>query len=39
MKRPILKITGDISVNGCFENANKTSEFIKFRIFAVFLIR
>ena len=35
-KRPIFKITGDFSENACFENHNKTSEFMKFRRFAVF---
>ena len=37
--RPIFKITGDFSENACFENPNKTSEFMKFRRFDVFLIR
>ena len=38
-KGPIFEITSDFSENACFENPNKTSEFMKFRRFAVFLIR
>ena len=37
-KRPIFKITGDFSENACFENPYKTSEFMRFTRFAVFLI-
>ena len=35
-KRPIFKITGDFSENACFENPNKTSEFMKFRDLLIF---
>ena len=34
-----IKITGVFPENACFENPNKTFEFMKFRRFAVFLIR
>ena len=35
-KRRIFNITGDFSENACFENHNKTSEFMKFNRIAVF---
>ena len=39
MERPTFKITGDFSENTCFENRRYTSDLMKFRRFAVFLMR